>query len=84
MRVSEIRVKQICVNQGLGVRPTSHKSWTVSVVALLKQASEDLHKTCLYLISLIGVQADQLVLRGLIASHLPALDTLLQVCIQYN
>ena len=54
------------------------------MVVLLKQASEDLHKTCFYLISLIGVQADQLVLRGLIASHLPALDTLLQVCIQYN
>ena len=39
---------------------------------------EDYSPPTYYSPSLIGVQADQLVLRGLIASHLPALDTLLQ------
>ena len=39
---------------------------------------EDFLPPSYYSPSLIGVQADQLVLRGLIASHLPALDTLLQ------
>ena len=39
---------------------------------------EDFLPGSYYSPSLIGVQADQLVLRGLITSHLPALDTLLQ------
>merc|ERR1712004_854378 len=39
---------------------------------------EDYLPPTYYSPSLIGVQADQLVLRGLIASQLPALDTLLQ------
>ena len=40
---------------------------------------EDFLPPSYYSPSLIGVQADQVVLRGLIPSHLPALDTLLQV-----